>query len=170
MLEHRALLYKTGEDLAGTAGAFLKEGLERSEPALAVTTKANIELLRDHLGPDAGAIDFREMSSKHTPAAILDVFTQFLREKLEAGAPWVRILGEPRWTGRSESEVRLWTRHESLMNLVFAGSPMTLVCPYDARSVAAEVVLQARHTHPETIEAGELATSPDYTDPGRFVL
>ena len=74
--------------------------------------------------------------------------------------------------GRSSSgaEVRLWTRFESLFNLVFAASPMTVACPYDERSVAPEILTQAHLTHPHTVGEQGISQSPDYTDPGRFAL
>jgi hypothetical protein len=138
---------------------------------LAVTTKPNIALLREQLGADAKHVEFIE--SKRlltTPGSALEAFRGFLREKLNGGAPWVRILGEPIWAGRSDAEIRLWTRFESLFNLVFAGSPMTALCPYDERSVEPAILAEARLTHPHTIDARATATSPDYADPGEFVL
>jgi hypothetical protein len=74
------------------------------------------------------------------------------------------------WLGRSATEVRLWTRYESLLNLVFSASPLTVVCPYDERSVAPEIVRQAHHTHPHTVGQTGKSQSLDYTDPGRFAL
>ena len=86
------------------------------------------------------------------------------------GAAWVRVLGEPRWAERSETDVRVWTRVESLFNLVFAASPMTVVCPYDERSVSPEIMRQAHLTHPHTVDDRGVSQSSDYTDPGRFTL
>jgi transcriptional regulator with XRE-family HTH domain len=170
MLDHRALLYGSDEELVDTAGAFLAAGVERSEAVLALTTRGNIELLRRRLGRDAGSVDFVESARWLTePASALAAITAFSRAKLEGGAPWVRFLGEPIWEGRSAEESRLWTRFESLFNLVFAAWPMTVVCPYDERSVQPEISRQARLTHPCTIERGEVAPSADYADPGEFV-
>jgi transcriptional regulator with XRE-family HTH domain len=171
MLDHRALVYGTDAELADTAGSFLAAGVERSEAVLAVTTGANIELLREQLGSAARSVEFIESTTwLTTPVAALDGFKAFSSANLEGGVPWVRILGEPIWAGRSEAEVHSWTRFESLFNLVFASWPMTVLCPYDERSAQPEIVRQARLTHPHTIGPGSTASSDDYADPRGFVL
>jgi hypothetical protein len=171
MFEHQALLYGTDQEFLDTVAPFLAEGREHPDAMLAATTSANIELLRDHLGSDAERVEFVEREALLTaPGPTLQAFEAFLNAKLEAGAPWVRILGEPIWAGRSDSEIGLWMRFESLFNLVFAASPMTLLCPYDKRSVPPEIVRQARFTHPHTIGQGGIASNPEYADPAGFVL
>jgi transcriptional regulator with XRE-family HTH domain len=171
MLEHSALLYGSDEEFVGTAGPFLAEGVERSEAVLAVTTRSNIELLRAHLGPDAKHVEFAEAEAWYsTPAAALASYQAFANARLESGFPWLRAIGEPVWAGRSDSEIRLWTRYEALLNLVFAGWPATIRCPYDERSLQPEIARQARLTHPHTVERGGIVTSPDYADPSGFVL
>ncbi len=171
MLEHSAFPYCSDDQFRETMGRFLAEGIERSEALIAVTTAANIELLREHLGKDARSVEFVDASGLYsTPVAALQAYNAFVNPKLECGAPWVRVLGEPVWTGRSDTEVRLWTRYESLFNLVFAGSPMTVVCPYDERSVAPEIVSQAQLTHPNIVDDRGMSPCPGYTDPERFVL
>ena len=46
VFEHHVLAYDSDEDFLAAAVPFLAEGIERSEALLAVTTQANIELLR----------------------------------------------------------------------------------------------------------------------------
>jgi hypothetical protein len=171
MLEHSVFTYCTDDQFRTTMGTFLGNGIERSEANLAVTSGANIELLREHLGKDARSVEFVDASSWYSsPIAALEAYRTFTDAKLEHGAAWVRIIGEPIWSGRSGAEVRDWTRYESLLNLVFASSPLTVVCPYDERSVAPEIVRQAHLTHPHTVGEAGVSSSPDYTDPGRFAL
>jgi transcriptional regulator with XRE-family HTH domain len=171
MLEHSAFPYRTNDQFLTTIGAVLTEGIERSEALLAVTADANIELLREHLGKDARRVEFVDASGWYsTPVAALEACRAFIDAKLMRGAPWVRIVGEPVWAGRSDAEVRLWTRYESILNLVFSAYPLTILCPYDERSCAAEIVSQAHLTHPHTIGDGGTSNSPDYADPGRFAL
>jgi hypothetical protein len=171
MLDHSAFPYATHEEFGNLAGTFLAEGVERSEAVFALASREKIEFLRERLGSDARRVDFVESATwLTTPASALAAIKAFSSAKLEGGAAWVRMLGEPIWEGRSDSEIRRWTRYESLLNLVFAGWPMSIVCPYDVRSVQPEIVEEARLTHPHTIERGEIARSPDYRDPGDFVL
>jgi hypothetical protein len=171
MLEHSAFCYRAEDQFQTTMGSFLAEGIERSESVLAVTTGPNIELLRAHLGGAARSVEFVDSSSfLTTPIAALEAFRAFTEDNLRRGAPWVRILGEPRWAERSDLEVDLWTRFESLFNLVMGASPLTAVCPYDERSVSPEIVRQAHHTHPNTIDDQGTSQNPDYTDPASFAL
>jgi hypothetical protein len=171
MLEHSAFPYRTDDQFLATMGPFVADGIERSEGVLAVTAAANGELLREHLGRDARRVKFVDTEGWYsTPIAALEAFRSFTEAKLKRGAHWVRIVGEPVWAERSSAEVRLWTRYESLLNLVFRDFPLTLVCPYDERSVAAEIVRDAHLTHARTVGDGGISNSPDYTDPERFAL
>lgn len=171
MLEHSAFPYRTDDQFRATMEPFLTEGIERSEALLAVTTAPNIELLREHLGKDARRVEFIDASGWYsTPIGALEAYTAFTDAKLKRGATWVRIVGEPVWAGRSDAEVRLWTRYESLLNLVFRPYPLTIICPYDERSVAPEIVRQAHLTHPHTVGERGISKSPEYTDPERYAL
>jgi transcriptional regulator with XRE-family HTH domain len=171
MLQHRALFYDTNDAFVAIAAPFLAEGLERSEAALAVTSAARIKSLQDRLGAQAGAVQFAEHSTWYrTPAAALDGYRQFMTKAVDAGATWIRILGEPVWAGRSKTEVRLWARYESLLNLVFSGAPVTVLCPYDTQALDASVLDYAHATHPHATEHETLIPSPHYADPGTFVL
>jgi transcriptional regulator with XRE-family HTH domain len=171
MLEHAVFPYRTDDQFATTMGSFLAGGFERSEATLAVTTGPNVELLREHLGRDARNVEFVDASGFYsTPIAALEAYRAFFEAALARGAPWVRVVGQPMWAGRSDAEVRVWTRYESLFNLVFAASPVTILCPYDERSVAAEIMRQARLTHPSTVGDRGVSQSPDYTDPARLAL
>jgi hypothetical protein len=161
MLEHSVFPYRTDEQFRTAMVPYLYEGIARSEAILAVTTSPNIELLREHLGSDARSVEFVDA---------LEATRSFCDAKLECGAPWVRTLGEPMWAGRSDAEVRLWTRYESLFNLLFGAYPLTVACPYDERAVAPETVRQAHLTHPHTVGDRGISESPGYTDPGRFAL
>jgi transcriptional regulator with XRE-family HTH domain len=171
MLEHSVFPYRTDDQFQATIGSFLGEGIERSDAMLAVTTAPNIELLREHLGKDASKVQFIDSAAfLTTPIAALEAFMAFTETSLARGTDWVRIVGEPRWLERSDAEVRLWTRFESLFNLVFGASPMTVSCPYDERTLASEILRQAQLTHPHTLGDQGISPSPDYADPGRFAL
>ena len=171
MLNHSVFPYGGADQFRAAMGSFLAEGVERSEAVLVVTTRPNITLLHEHLGVAAQGVEFVDSSLfLTTPTAALSAFKAFTEVNLERGAPWLRILAEPRWEDRSDAEVRLWTRFESLLNLVFASCPMTLVCPYDERSVAPEVLTHALATHPHAMGEGGMSDSADYAGPGQFAF
>lgn len=171
MLSHQALLYEDEDEFAEGAGSFLAEGVERSEAALAMTDKRKLGVLMKRLGSDADRVEFVDSTRGYTtPDAPLELFTEFMTRKLGEGSVWLRIVGEPPWGGRSRPEVRLWTRYESLVNLIFAGSPMSILCPYATGDLNPAIVADAHVTHPQIVERGETAESSKYRDPARFAL
>jgi transcriptional regulator with XRE-family HTH domain len=172
LLEHRLLMYGSDEEYLAGAIPFLAEGMERSDHLLAVTTDTRIELLRDTLDARSEHVEFADSADWYrSPGAALNGYRTFVNEKLEAGAVWIRILGEPVWAGRSDAEITAWTRYESFLNLSFASSPATIVCPYDTRSSPEEVVADARRTHPEIADGGTAATvNREYRRPEDFLI
>jgi transcriptional regulator with XRE-family HTH domain len=171
MLTHQALLYEGEEDFVAGATHFLLEGIERSEAALVMTGKQNLKRLRKRLGSDASRVELVDSSRGYTtPEVPTELFTRFMLQALREGAVWIRIVGEPPWGGRSAAQIRLWTRYESLINLIFAGSPMSILCPYDVETIDSAIVHDAHVTHPQTVQGGETIDSPDYRDPARFAL
>ncbi len=171
MLDHEALMYGSDSELTSVAVPFLAEALDRSEAAIVVTSAGNAELLKGELGHQAGRLEFVEQASWYrTPGTAIEGYWAFLNASLEAGAPWVRIIGEPLWTGRSESETLRWTRYESVLNLVFSAEPVTVLCPYDTRAVSPEIAAAACVTHPHVIGCETRADGPQYVDPSVFVL
>jgi transcriptional regulator with XRE-family HTH domain len=171
MLKHRLLVYGSDDEFLAAVAPFLREGVERSEALLVVTSPARIELVRHDLGDDAGHVEFADAADWYqSPLEALQRYHSFLDGRLEAGSRWVRIIGEPVWAGRSAAQIRQWTRYESIINVSFATSPATFVCPYDTESVPAKVVLDARCTHPECMHAGGSAANPSYREPEDFLL
>ena len=171
MLDHRVLLYETEPEFFATATPFLEQGVERSDAVIAVTSKRCIARLRRQLGPVAKQIRFADRDRWYTtPDRALDGYRRFILQSLEGGAPWIRILGEPVWSGRSESDLRLWVRYESLLNLVFSSYPVTALCPYDSSELDTEVVKHACVTHPHIVKRDVLSPNRDYAEPGAFLL
>jgi transcriptional regulator with XRE-family HTH domain len=172
MLEHRVLLYDTEDEFVATAVPFLATAAERSEAALAVTTGAHCELLREHL-PDGGReVEFADQSSWcDTPGGAITRLRTFIDGHLTAGRPWVRILVEVVPMGRPAGEAPLWMRYESMLNLVFAATPLTALCAYDASELDPEAIDQLLLAHPYTLdEAREPVVNGSYLDPVEFVL
>jgi transcriptional regulator with XRE-family HTH domain len=171
LFEHRVLIYGSDDEYLASAVPFLVEGVARADSLLAVTTSHQSCLLRDALGDIASHVEFRDSSGWYrSPTSTLNDYRAFMKERFERGAPWIRIIGEPVWAGRSEAEVVEWTRYESILNLSFASAPATIMCPYDARSVPEAILAGARQTHPEVAEAGDATASLAYRDPEDFLL
>ncbi len=96
-------------------------------------------------------------------------YRNYVKERYEGGAAWTRIVGEPVWTGHSDTELAEWFRYEALINLSFASSPATVVCTYDTRSTPESALDEAFRTHPQ-VGAGQVTASATYRQPEDFLL
>src|SRR4030095_13290400 len=74
-----------------------------------------------------------------------------------------RGIGEPIWAARTPAELVECQRHETLLNLAFAGVPAWwLLCPYDTTSLGTEVLDEAWGSHPFVTESGGARGSAAY--------
>ncbi len=170
LLKHRILEYGSDDEYLATAIPFLTEGIARSDCLLMVTAKRHMSLVRGALGDDARHVEFLDAAEWYS--SLRDAasgYRTFVRERFARGAPWVRIIAEPVWTGLSETQLAEWFRYESVINLSFASSPATIVCSYDTRSLPDSVLINARRTHPEVAGAG-VVTNPSYENPADFLM
>jgi anti-sigma regulatory factor (Ser/Thr protein kinase) len=165
--EHEALFYR-GEDgfLAGLV-PFVREGLALDEVVLVAEPRARLDLLRDALGDDAGAVGFLEMEKiGANPARIIGVWADALAEQVAAGRT-LRGVGEPAWYGRREAELVECKLHEILLNRAFDdGPPWRLLCPYDEERLPRSVCHGALESHPIRSTTGERAPSSHYVRDG----
>jgi anti-sigma regulatory factor (Ser/Thr protein kinase) len=147
---------------------FVREGLEAGEAVMVAMPRANAEAVREGLGADADApiwVEIEEVG--RNPARILPVWREFASANLGNGRG-ARGIGEPVWSGRTIDELDECDRHESLLNLAFAGrGAWSLMCPYDASELPDEVLERAEQNHPFVSHEGALAGSRSYLDPLR---
>ncbi|WP_327250589.1 sensor histidine kinase [Streptomyces sp. NBC_01244] len=159
---HPALFYSDLPGYVAGVGAFVRESLSTGAPVLVAVPGPHLEALRDSLGADASGVTWTDMTELgRNPGRILAALQDFADLHVSRAA---RIVGEPIWPGRSPAEILEATRHEALINTAFTGRPATILCPYDARGLAPEVLADARRTHPTLIEDGLDLPSPVYTD------
>jgi anti-sigma regulatory factor (Ser/Thr protein kinase) len=166
--QHEALFYEGDRAFLNGTTAFIREGIEREEPVLVVVNGRKIDLLRQALGPDSTAVEFRDMNDVgRNPARIIPAWREFVGEQTKGRVPF-RGIGEPIWAERSPEELVECERHESLLNLAFDGSPAwRLLCPYDTRALARPVLEEAQRNHPFIVEDGSYRPSDIYSGLGR---
>lgn len=152
---HQAVFYRDAREyLAGTV-PFVLRGLELGEPVLVAVPGANLRLVRSELGDSAERVRLVDMArAGRNPGRIIPgVLREFADRHPDGRA---RIIGEPIWPGRDDHEYPACVQHEALINLAFANRPVTVVCPYDARSLKPQVLEDATATHPILVdETGE---------------
>jgi anti-sigma regulatory factor (Ser/Thr protein kinase) len=151
--QHEALVYEGHDEyLAGTV-PFLRTGLEAGEPVLVAVGPAQTALLEGELGKDAEGVRFVDMQALgRNPASIIPFWRDFVDEN---GGRSVRGIGEPVWAGRSPAALDECQRHESLLNVAFApGTPLSLLCPYDAGSLTEDVLEKVAFSHRHVCREG----------------
>ncbi|GAA5042018.1 sensor histidine kinase [Streptomyces similanensis] len=166
-LAHQGLIYGTDEEFLSATVPFCLDGLEQDDAVLAVTTAANIGLLRGALGGTAEQVEFVDADDWYrAPGRTLGAYHRYVDRHTADGAhARVRVIGEPVWHGRDRLETAEWTRYEAAINVAFADCPAWIVCPYDTRALPADVVAGARHTHPELVAGPAAHPSDHYTPP-----
>jgi transcriptional regulator with XRE-family HTH domain len=163
LLEHQVLTYRSDEELLAASLGFVEEGIANDEPVLVVTTPHNIRLLRRALKRDDEAnATFRSAARWYrSPLAALTAYQRFAMAALDAGHHWVRVVGQPVWTGRSPQQVEAWIRYEALINIAFSPIAATIICLYDARETAPEVLARAQATHCQLRTAEAVVANED---------
>ncbi|HEX6345953.1 MEDS domain-containing protein [Umezawaea sp.] len=167
---HDASVYSDDDEFLAMAVPFVSEGVELGEPVLVTTTPANITLLRGALGKAADSFDHAETAyfGRRPPERATEFFRYWQRKGASGVGRNVRVLAEPLWAGRTESDVRAWRRMESGLNVVLSCTNVWMICPYDTRVVDAEGVAHALKTHPADVRGTESVPSPDYVDPVEY--
>ena len=171
ILEHRMLPYASDEEFFEAAVPFLADGVERSHAVLVLADRARNGQLRRTLGADAGKVEFRASATFYaSPQAALDAFDMFHQERVRAGAPWVRVLGEPLSGAQMRAEVHTWMRAEAWINVRFASNAATVMCAYDTRTLPESIVDKARCTHPVAAAGPNVVANTEYCEPEAFLL
>jgi anti-sigma regulatory factor (Ser/Thr protein kinase) len=143
------MLYAGEDEFADRVGHFIRDGVDAGEPVLVAVGTAKIDLLRRALGGAARRVTFVDMEALGAnPARILPAWRTFAEPHLATGRH-IRGVGEPVSPGRTDAELVECHRHEALLNLAFDDrGAWWLVCPYDTSALPAEVLAEARCTHP----------------------
>jgi anti-sigma regulatory factor (Ser/Thr protein kinase) len=159
---HDGLLYQSSDEYVDGVLAFLAPALRAGEPMFVAVPAANGDLLRANLPADSG-VEFADMMTiGRNPARIIPAIKTFVDAHPRRR---VRFVGEPIWPGRSPAEISEATRHEAMLNTVFAGRAVDILCPYDVKGLAASTVANAWRTHPAMVDQTGRRASEHYGDP-----
>jgi len=158
-IDHRALYYASDEEYLSGVGGFAREGLDAGQAVMIALPGARLPALRDHLGGAAERVSWFDMAILgRNPARIIPAIRVFADRA--AGAP-CRMVGEPIWRGRTDPEMGEAVHHEALINLAFAETPISILCPYDLR-LDERTLADSRCTHPVLVQHGGAAGSAHY--------
>src|SRR5947209_18338712 len=146
---HEAALYPGVDAFLDVTVPFIREAVAASEPILVAVSGKKIDMLRGALGGDGDRVRFADMAViGSNPARIIPAWLRFVEER---PTPESRMwgIGEPIGPDRSDHALAECQRHESLLNVAFADTPMfNLLCPYDTEALDPSVIDEAHRSHP----------------------
>jgi CheY-like chemotaxis protein len=168
---HEALIYSSADELVAGAVPFLRQGLASSDDVLVVLREAGRTALREALDGDAAQIEFADaLAWYRSPAHAFQEYRRYLNDRLERGAPRVRVVAEVIWPESSATvDVAEWKRYEAGISAAMASVPVSFICAYDTEELPAGIVSDARRTHPVLRTAEGARPSARYTQPAAFV-
>jgi anti-sigma regulatory factor (Ser/Thr protein kinase) len=160
-LSHLGFLYHDVSEYVNTITDFVRDGREAGEPAMVAVPGRKVDLLRASLQLDgAHYVDMAELG--RNPGRIIPAIHEFVDQF--NGGP-ARFVGEPIWLGRNNDETAEAIRHEALVNVAFADSPLSVLCPYDSDVLPKRVIDQSWRIHPIVIDGRSARVSGTYGDP-----
>jgi anti-sigma regulatory factor (Ser/Thr protein kinase) len=160
---HEALLYHGDGDFLTATVPFVREGVARDEAVLVVVAAHKIARLSEALGDAAKRVQFADMEAVGlNPARIIPAWQDFVADHAGERRP-LRGIGEPISATRTADQLVECQRHETLLNVAFAGGvPWRLLCPYDVTSLSPLVIAEAQRSHPFILDRSGATPSTDY--------
>lgn len=167
LLRHIAFFYRDPAECRAQMLRFARDGLARGEPLLIALPGDAARAVADRLGRESGTVRCLDITDiGRNPSRIIPELQAFFDKHAGLG---VRVVGEPSWPGRSPAEIRELIRHEALVNLAFADTPATMLCPCDATRLTRAALSGVRRTHPECLDHdGRIAAADGPGSPGQI--
>jgi CheY-like chemotaxis protein len=168
---HEALIYSSADELAAGTVPFVQQGLTHGDQLLVVLREAGRTVLQDALGGDAAQIEFADAIEWYqSPEHAFQRYDRYLADHLEDGASRVRVVAEVIWPESSaRADVAGWKRYEAGISPALASVPVSFICAYSTQELPAEIVMDARRTHPVLRTAEGARPSAHYSEPAAFV-
>jgi anti-sigma regulatory factor (Ser/Thr protein kinase) len=159
---HAAWLYHVRHEYLRGIRDFVRAAIACSEPVFVVVpTQLPAGWLPG--GPDVTVADMRELGVN--PARLIPALRAFADQ---FPGRRVRYLGESAWAQRSSAELREIARHESLLNHAFADAQLSVLCPYNAAELSADVLSDACGAHPALQGANGTFANAGYRGPAAW--
>ena len=168
---HEALVYSSTDELAAGTVPFVRQGLTRGEQLLVVLREGGRTVLQEALGGAAAKIEFADAIDWYqSPEHAFERYGRYLADHLEDGASRVRVVAEVIWPESSATaDVARWKRYEAGISPELAAVPVSFICAYNTQELPAEIVMDARRTHPVLRTAEGARPSAHYSQPAAFV-
>ncbi len=150
-VSHAMLVYRSPGEHAEACADYVGAGMAVQADVLVAGTDGHVGLLRSRLGERAGQVEVTRLSVMAAdPGRVLSVLRLFALEHAAGPTRFVQDVG---WLSRPEEELAEAIRYEALMCQAFDGSPVSVLCTYDARLPAATLAA-AERAHPVVLDGG----------------
>lgn len=169
LLEHEVMPFSSEAELTEVAVERLARSEGNDVATLVIAPKTRLTTLRRalrELGPSAEYRDSAEWYT--TPSETVTRLRGYCRTSQSAGATWTRVIGEPVWDLGSRSDTDAWTHYERMLNAIFSGWPVTIICAYDTQKVPARLITRVCRYHPSITAAGKISPNETYEHPDLF--
>jgi anti-sigma regulatory factor (Ser/Thr protein kinase) len=161
-MRHVAWLYRTRPEYLAGIRDFVAAGRSAGEPVLLAVPAGRLPPGWNLPGEMAGA---RSVDTEDTedlgrnPARLMPLVRAFA-DKHNGQA--VRVVCELAWAGRSPPELSEVARYETVANLAFDDTPLTMLCPYDIAGLPGSAITAACSSHPWLRRGGSERDNGDY--------
>lgn len=157
---HEAAFYHDAADYLAAVLAFVREGVSRAEAVLVAVPGPAAKIISEGLDGGAADVAYADMTELgRNPGRVIGAIWDFAGR--HAGQP-VRFVSDLAWAGRSAAEISEVAAHEAILDQALGAAPVTLLCPYDAGQLAAQVIAGAQRTHPFQRTALGVRPSPGF--------
>jgi anti-sigma regulatory factor (Ser/Thr protein kinase) len=166
---HAAAIVSSEEALLTEATRFVQAGLDASDLVVVGGTPAFLQVMAEEFG-DADGVEFDDgvrLNSKRAP----DAFGHLVKLSDRAaaiGSGRLRVLAQVDYSPDPRA-IREFVCFEAAANLLPATSPTSVLCIYDTRRLAPELVDTASCTHAAMVQAGRRQPNVAFVDPHDFV-
>ena len=167
---HGAAVVGSEAELLAAALPFLETGLQAGDLVALTCPEDTVALLCRELGAQSSVVvsDPRmSLLGSRAPDA-LTMCSRYLERAVAEGSGRLRVLSEVDF-GTEPADWREGQRFESVYNRLMAGAPVSAVCLYDRRRLAAPVIASAEATHPQLVGGSAWTASAGFQDPGTYV-
>ncbi len=167
---HGAAVVGSESELLAVALPFLEDGLREGDLVALTCPPDTVALLTRELGARASSVESDPRISllgSRAPDA-LSMCGRFLERAMGSGSGRLRVVAEVDF-GADPADWREGQRFESVYNRLLGDAPVSAVCLYDRRRLAAPVVESAAATHPILVDASGSRANPAFQDPGIYV-
>ena len=146
---HSALVHHSTDELVARLVPYVRAGLSAGDTVHVNLRSHRLVALKRALGGDGSRVRWSDsMEWEPSPGRRLRAFEDLLDELRQNGTGRSRFVGECAWPAAPGPLAAEWERFDAVLDTVLAGSPVEMICTYDAASLPASIVERARLAHP----------------------